>query len=178
MKYDMILRGALIIISIAIIGCSNKPSSPPAQVAQSQSAKDTAKETAAPQPEATVQETPEPEGYVYQQRDRRDPFVPLIVPKKTMKKGEGVIVGTLESYDISEFTLAAIAKKGGRYYALITTPDNRSFTVNEGTVIGLYKGKVEGITKDKITIREYSRDYKGELKPRQFILEFHKGEVE
>lgn len=167
-----------VIFLLSIYGCSNEPPSQPAQKAPVKSASPAAKSVAAPQPETVVQETPEPEGYVYQRRDRRDPFVPLIVPKLKLRKGAGAKVGTMESYDIHEFTLAAIAKKGGQYYALITTPDNRSFTVNKGVAIGMNKGKIKEITKNRIVIVEYSKDFRGQLLPKELILEFHKGEVE
>ena len=42
----------------------------------------------------------------------------------------------------------------------------------------IYKGKVKDIMKDKIILVEFSRDFRGKLKPRELILEFHKGEVE
>jgi Tfp pilus assembly protein PilP len=130
--------------------------------------------------EAMLQETTKTnKGYIYKHKGRRDPFMPLIVPKKEKaKKGSRIATGTLESYDISDFTLVAIAEKRGQYYALLVTPDNRSFTVNEGTVIGLHKGRVEKILSDKVIIIEYSRNYRGELRPRQIVLELHKGEVE
>jgi type IV pilus assembly protein PilP len=169
----------LISLLFSSYGCSDQPSAPPAQVAQTQPvAAAPASPTAAVQPEAEVLEVPKPTGYVYERRDRRDPFVPLIVPKKRVEKDKGVKPGTLESYDLSEFKLAAIAKKGKSYLALITTPDNRSFTVVKGMGIGQNKGKVKDITKDKIVLVEYSRDFRGQLKPREIILEFRKGEVE
>ncbi len=115
------------------------------------------------------------EGYVYQRRGRRDPFTPLIVPLKKQKKDKSKI-GTIEGYDLNEFALTAIAKKGDEYYALLVTPDNRSFTVKEGDIIGMNNGRVKEITSDKIRMVEYIRNYKGELRPRQIILEFHKGE--
>ncbi len=175
---SIVLFCALIIFALSLNGCKDQPATPPAQTPQKQGAANTDSQPAAPQPGTVAEEALEQEGYVYQQRDRRDPFVPLIVPKKKAVKIEGTRAGNLVSYDISDFTLAAIAQKGEQYFALVTTPDNRSFTVNKGTAIGLYKGKIQEITKDKIIIIEYSSDYRGELKPRQIILEFHKGEVE
>lgn len=174
-KSSIVFFCALILL-VLFYGCKDKPAPPPAQTQQKQV--NTGSLPATTQTETVAEEASEPEGYVYQQRDRRDPFVPLIVPKKKAVKIEGARAGSLVSYDIGDFTLAAIAQKGGQYFALLTTPDNRSFTVKKGTAIGLYKGKVEEITKDKIIIVEYSSDYKGELKPRQIMLEFHKGEVE
>lgn len=132
------------------------------------------------QPEVQVQETPEKEsgGYVYDPGDRRDPFMPLILPVEILRKGGKRITGTLESYDISDFTLTAIAKKESEYYALVTAPDNKAYTVKEGTIIGLRKGKVTKITSNIITIIEYSKDYLGKMKSRQIFLELHKGGVE
>lgn len=174
----MVFCFILISVLLSSYGCSDQPASPPAQVPQTQRAAVPAAQPAVPQPKAEELEVPEKTGYVYDRRDRRDPFVPLIVPKKKVKKEKGVKPGTLVSYDLSEFKLAAIAKKGRSYFALITTPDNRSFTVHKGMAIGLNKGKVKDITRDKIVLVEYSRDFRGDLKPREIILEFRKGEVE
>lgn len=173
-----VLFCTLIAFFLSFYSCGDKPSPTPAPAKQGKAAAGPESQPAASQPDSAVEEAPAQEGYVYQQRDRRDPFAPLIVPKKKAVKIEGTRAGTLLSYDVSDFTLAAIAQKGGQYFALLTTPDNRSFTVNKGTTIGLYKGKVQDILKNKIIIVEYSSDYRGELKPRQIILEFHKGEVE
>lgn len=176
-KFYMVFFCTLFLFVLSFFGCSEQPSHPPVQAPKKPQT--VTNKPAATQSEAVVvEETPEQEGYIYQQRNRRDPFAPLIVPKKKATKKEGVRPGSLASYDISDFTLAAIAQKGGRYLALLTTPDNRSFTVNKGTSIGLHKGKVQEITKDKIIIIEYSGDYRGELKPRKIILELHKGEVQ
>lgn len=174
LKSTMVLCCLLGSVLVFSMGCAEKPAPPPAQKVKPA----VAANTAAPAPEETVQEAAEPEGYVYERRDRRDPFVPLIIPKKSAPKGEGPRVGTLESYDISDFSLAAIARKGKSYFALVTTPDNRSFTVSKGSTIGMNRGKVKDITKNTLVIVEYSRDFRGDIKPRQIILEFHKGEVE
>jgi type IV pilus assembly protein PilP len=114
-------------------------------------------------------------GYVYQRRDRRDPFIPLIMPT-SQKQKEEIGRGTLESYDISEFKLTAIARRNSTYFALLVTPDNRAFTVRRGMRIGLNKGKVKEVSRNRVVLVEYARDYRGELKPRQITLEFNKGE--
>lgn len=175
MKFFIIFQSIAFLTAFSFYGCGSNPPSPPATTSQTQS-------KTGPRPvvptKAAIEETSAQEGYIYQQRERRDPFMPLIVPRKKVKKGMNVMAGTMESYDISDFKLAAIARKGREYFALLTTPDNRSFTVNKGNIIGLNKGKVKEITKDKIVLVEYSRDYMGKLKPREIILEFHKGEAE
>jgi Tfp pilus assembly protein PilP len=57
-------------------------------------------------------------------------------------------------------------------------PDKKSYTITEGMTLGLQGGKVVKITKDSVVIREYIRDYRGEMKPRESILKLHKGEEE
>lgn len=168
----------LITCIFAFYGCQGTPAPPPAakkNVTPQQKVQATEADVE-PQAEISVEESPPLEGYIYDRRDRRDPFIPLILPTKTVARKEAVKTGTIEGYDLSEFVLAAIARMGTRYYALITTPDNRSFSINEGDIIGLNNGKVEQISSDEVVLVEYSRDYRGELKPRKIILEFVKGE--
>ncbi len=120
------------------------------------------------------------EGYMYDPKGRRDPFLPLveISPKGTGDKKIPRILGTLESYDIPDFKLKAIIEKGkGEYYGLLIAPDNKSFVVKQGTVIGLNNGKVTEMYKDKIVVVERITDYKGELIPRKVVLELYEGGV-
>ncbi|MBI5008162.1 MAG: pilus assembly protein PilP [Bacteroidia bacterium] len=131
--------------------------------------------------QVVIQEPPavKEESYIYDPKGRRDPFVPLIKIAKRTPGKKGVVVGTLESYDIADFKLiAVINKEKGQYYALLLTPDNKSFTVKEGIVLGLNNGKIKKIASNNVVIEEYIRDYKGELRPRQVVLELHKGEGE
>ncbi len=172
-----IMSAALLIVIMSVYGCGDKTpvkavgkSVPPKTAQPSPSSN-------VPETEAALRETAEHEGYVYQQRDRRDPFVPLIAPTKKITINAERKTGTLESYDISEFKLSAIAKKGAEYFALLFTPDKRSFTVSKGSVIGLSNGKVNQILRDKVILVEYSKNFRGELQERQLILEFHKGET-
>jgi Tfp pilus assembly protein PilP len=58
---------------------------------------------------------------------------------------------------------------------LLLAPDNKTFVVKAGTVIGLYKGKVMKITRDRIIVQEHIEDYKGELIPREVVLELYEG---
>ena len=172
-----LLAAAMVMIIMAGYGCGDKTPARPVRQASPPKTVQPAITPATPEAEAIAQDMVAHEGYIYQQRDRRDPFIPLIVPTKTLKGKAARKIGTLESYDISEFKLSAIATKGTEYFALLVTPDNRSFTVNKGSVIGLSKGKVDQILSNRVILVEYSRDFRGELKERQLILEFHKGET-
>ena len=119
----------------------------------------------------------EQEEYKYDSKGRRDPFLSLVAitkEKPSKKKGASPI----ESYDIDEIKLMAIAWDKERYYAMIRLPDGKTYTITQGMSLGLQNGKVEKITKDNVLIREYIADYKGAMKPRDSILKLHKGEGE
>lgn len=175
----MKVTGKLIIVSFVVAllilpilsGCK-KSSAPPANAAKPA-------ESAKPdlQAELAVQETADnDQGYVYDRRDRRDPFMPLIESsKKAAKKDDKRVMGTLLSYDIGDFKVLAIANKGARRYALLLAPGNRSFTVYEGTVLGFHNGKVEKITDNQVITIEHIENYLGKIESRQLILELHKG---
>ena len=128
-------------------------------------------------PRHVIKEEPEEkeEVFTYDSKGKRDPFKPLYEGDKAEFEIKRTI-GTIESYDITEFTLIAVAEKGRQSYGLILAPDNRAFTAHEGTVLGLHKGKVMKITSDKMLIKEYKKDFRGELKPFEIVLELRKGE--
>jgi Tfp pilus assembly protein PilP len=116
-----------------------------------------------------------PEEYKYDAKGRKDPFLPLVATtkqKQIKKKG----ASPFESYDIPEIKLLAIAWDKNKYFALIRLPDKKTYTITEGMSLGLEGGKVEKITRDSVVIREYIKDYRGDIKPRDTILKLHKGE--
>jgi type IV pilus assembly protein PilP len=158
---------------LPLSGCKKKTPPPPRKKAEVK--KEVKVKPEKPRP-LIEEETTKVNGYVYNPAGRRDPFSPLIVLKRKKKGTEEAQrpPGTLESYDIGDFSLLAIVKKGYRYYALLLAPDNKSFTVNEGDTIGLHNGKIEKILGDRVIIVEYTVDYKGNKKPREVVLELHK----
>ena len=118
-----------------------------------------------------------PEEVIYDSKGKRDPFLSLIeITKQKPMKKRGA--SPFESYDIEEIKLLAIAWANNKYYALIKLPDKKNYTIVEGMTIGLQGGKIEKITKDSVMIREFVKDYRGNIKPRDTILKLHKGEEE
>jgi Tfp pilus assembly protein PilP len=59
---------------------------------------------------------------------------------------------------------------------MILLPNQKTFTIKKGMVLGLEGGKVEEISAEKVVIREYVKDYRGDLKPKDTVLKLHKGE--
>lgn len=162
----------IILLFFIFGGCERKQ--PPAKKPMAEMVKPApAKEV----PKAEEARKTEPEEYKYDAKGRRDPFLSLIQitrEKPTKKKG----ATPFESYNLEEIKLLAIVSANDKHYALIKLPDGKTYTISKGMTIGMQGGKVENISKGSVWIREYIKDYRGELKPRDTILKLHKGEGE
>jgi type IV pilus assembly protein PilP len=159
-----------IVFSLIGIGCKDKAPAGKKPAAKKPSAATAAAPAAVGQKEAAKVET---EIYVYDPRGRRDPFVSLIQvakPKAQRKPGASPI----ENYDVDEIKLIAIASDSKQFYALITLPDKKSYTIRKGMTLGLNNGKVKEITKDSVLIQEQVKDYKGQYKTKDTTLKLRK----
>jgi Tfp pilus assembly protein PilP len=164
---------SIVIFLLLIIGGCAK-GQPPAKTPTAETVKPAPVKEA---PKVEEAKKTEPEGYNYNAGGRRDPFLSLVEitkEKPTKKKG----ATPFESYSLDEIKLLAIASSNNKHYALIMLPDGKTYTLTKGMTIGMQGGKVEKIAKGSVWIREYVKDYRGELKPRDTILKLHKGEGE
>jgi type IV pilus assembly protein PilP len=132
----------------------------------------------APAPQAVTPHTEikvEKEVYAYEPKGRRDPFTSLVEVKAATRK---LLKGAspFESFDVEEIRLIAIAADRQQSYAMVTLPDNKSFTLRKGMTVGLYGGKVTEITRDSVIITEQVKDYKGQIKTKDTILKLRKEE--
>ncbi len=168
-----ILQFAILIVSLMVTlgGCKKEQApvkKPMAEKVKPAEVKKDMKE--AEEAQKVVQEV-----YTYDSKGRRDPFLALVAiskEKPTKRKGASPI----ESFSIEEISLLAIARGKEKHYALIMLPDRKNFTITEGMTLGLQGGKVEKITEDMVLIREYVRDYKGNIKAKDTVLKLHKEE--
>lgn len=122
----------------------------------------------------------ETEAYVYDAKGRRDPFLSIIEMSKKEREVEKrkKSLRPSEAYDVPDIKVIAIARDRDRYYAMVQLPDKKYFTVREGMTIGLHGGKVIKIDAGSVVVREYIRDYKGEIQTRDTILKLRKEEGE
>jgi type IV pilus assembly protein PilP len=161
----------LLLSVMGFAGCKGK-----ATVGKPAAGKPAAKAAA---PAAVQAEGPkvEKEVYVYDPKGRRDPFLSLmpVVQTKTERKTGG---SPVEHYDVEDLKIIAIVWDSQQYYAVVTLPDNKSYTVRKGMTLGLNNGKIIGITKDTVLIKEQIKDYKGQLKTKDTILRLRKEEGE
>jgi Tfp pilus assembly protein PilP len=156
---------------IPLGGCSK--GKPPAKKPAAEQAAPITKQT--PVTEAQGSKEIVKEEYAYDAKGRRDPFLPLVMmSKEKVEKKKGA--KPIESFSVDEINLLAIAWDKNKYYALIMLPDKKTFTITEGMTLGLEGGKVEKITENTVLIREYVKDYKGNMQQRDTVLKLHKGE--
>jgi type IV pilus assembly protein PilP len=168
-------RAELIVITLLVSGClsitacgDKKPAPRKPEAQKSQQA------PAAPAATAQKDEIKaEKEVYVYDPKGRRDPFVPLTdLEKEKPQKRKGA--APIEDYDVDEIKVIAIAWDSQQYFAMITLPDKKSYTIKRGMTLGLYGGKVREITRDSVIITEQVKDYRGQIKTKDTILKLRK----
>ncbi|MBI5846444.1 MAG: pilus assembly protein PilP [Nitrospirae bacterium] len=164
-----VLSTALFIVS----GCGGKqPAAPKKPEAAKPVPAAPSQQAAVPTAEIKV----EKEVYVYEPKDRRDPFTSLVEVKPTGTRQALKGASPVESFDVDEIKLIAIVWDRQQSYAMITLPDNKSFTIRKGMTLGIYGGKVREITPDSVIITEKVKDYKGQLKIKDTILKLRKEE--
>lgn len=122
----------------------------------------------------------ETETYSYSPQGRRDPFLSIIEASKKERESEKKkkSLRPSEMYDVAEVKVIAIARDKTMAYAMVQLPDKKYFTVKEGMTLGLYNGKVIRIDAGSVVVREYLKDYKGEIQPKDTILRLRKEEGE
>lgn len=171
MKRATPILGAIIFLcGLTLIACSDTKPAPKKPEAQKPQQAAAAAASATPQKEEVKAEK---EVYAYDPKGRRDPFTSLVDDTKTKpvrKKG----MSPVEGFDVEEIKLIAIAWDSQQYFALVTLPDNKSYTIKKGMTLGLYGGKVQEITRDALIITEQIKDYKGQLKTKDTILKLRK----
>ena len=159
----------VLLLVIAFAGCKNSGVANKKTVSQ-KSKDETAQTVARTQKEELKVEK---EVYSYEAKGRRDPFMSLVeLTKEKPVKRRGV--SPIENFDVEEIKLVAIAWDNQTYYAMITLPDSKSYTIKKGMTLGLYGGKVQDLTVDSLLIREQIKDYKGQFKTKDTLLRLRK----
>jgi Tfp pilus assembly protein PilP len=110
---------------------------------------------------------------VYDPTDKIDPFEPLFKETPEIKSGSpdhaetaGNGATALEKVDLSQLKLTGIILAASGNKALVREASGRGHVISEGTYIGIHRGRVAGVLKDKVIVKE-----KMKLKGRFFFQE-------
>jgi Tfp pilus assembly protein PilP len=126
-------------------------------------------ETSSPAP--TIEEERK---YVYDPTDKRDPFQPFIATQTpVMPAGEEVPITPLQKYDLSQLKLVAIMVGKGDGKAMVEDAEGKGYIVEKGIYVGRNFGKVKAVLKDRVVIEERYKDYMGQVKTKEIVLELH-----
>jgi Tfp pilus assembly protein PilP len=166
----------MVMIALAMMGfpaCKGKTPPPPKPAAPKAAPAKSPEQKVAPAPQPEEKKV-EQEVYIYDAKGRRDPFQSLVEVAKKRPPRRTASLHPIENFGVDEIKLIAIAWAKDQYFAVVTLPDNKSYTIRRGTVLGLYGGKVVEITKDSVLIREQIKDYRGQLKTKDTVLRLRK----
>ncbi len=102
----------------------------------------------------------------YIAKGNRDPFFSIITLAKQKMDVQRKTTNPVENYDVNDFRLLGIIFDGKDYYASVVLPDRKAYTLKKGMKIGLYGGKIDQITSDKIIVKEFIIDFMGKTNPK------------
>ena len=110
---------------------------------------------------AALDENAVEERFIYDPREKRDPFRPFnFAPIKPARDG----ATPLETYDIGQLKLTAVLDGLESPKAIIENQAGRGFTIEKGTRIGVNGGQVVEIEPDRVLILETFTDFTGQQK--------------
>lgn len=133
-----------------------------------------------PPPKVTPQEetsslapiNEEKRDYVYDPTGKRDPFQPFIATQTpVMPPGEEIPVTPLQQYDLSQLKLVAILVGKGEGRAMVEDAEGKGYIVEKGIYMGRKFGKVKAVMKDRVVIEERYKDYMGQVKTKEIVLQ-------
>jgi type IV pilus assembly protein PilP len=126
----------------------------------------------APAPSAGPAE--EEKDYVYDPTGKRDPFQPFIATQTPVKPvGEEVPITPLQKYDLSQLKLVAILVGKGEGKAMVEDAEGKGYIIEKGVYVGRNFGKVKAVLKDRVIIEERYKDYRGQVKAKEIVLQLH-----
>ncbi|MEE9524276.1 MAG: pilus assembly protein PilP [Thermodesulfovibrionales bacterium] len=113
----------------------------------------------------------------YTAKGRRDPFISIIAlaeEKMTVRKKS---TNPIENFDITDFKLLGVIYDGKDYFASVVLPDQKAYTLKKGMKVGLYGGKVDDITSNKLVVKEFVVDFMGQRKSKYTEIKLREEEV-
>ena len=144
-------------------------------------------QSAEPGAQLPVKEAGKQIAYVYDPKDKPDPFQPLFETevqaapaKKKGKQRKRLPLTPLQRIDLSQLKLVAIIISPIGNKALVEEPSGKGYVIAKGTYLGRNFGRVKRILNDRVLVEEEVEDYaSGEMKPqtRELRLQKRPGQV-
>jgi Tfp pilus assembly protein PilP len=139
------------------------------------------KEVAQAKDTKPVEPTPQPEVFNYDAAGRRNPFKSLVVVNikpdvvKEIKRNEASLT-PLEKYETKEFKLVGVVGGRGEDYAMVESPDGKTYNFKAGTRIGKKEGIVQKITDVGVVVKELIHYESGKTEEIETVIPFNRGQ--
>jgi Tfp pilus assembly protein PilP len=105
---------------------------------------------------------------------KRDPFQPFIATQTpVMPSGEEIPVTPLQQFDLSQLKLVAIMVGKGEGKAMVEDSEGKGYIVEKGVYVGRNFGKVKAVLKDRVVVEERYKDYMGQVKTKEIVLQLY-----
>ena len=121
---------------------------------------------------------------LYEPADKVDPFEPLIkeTPKIKSESEEYAHTGpkgttVLENTDLSQLKLTGIILAASGNKALVRESSGRGHVISEGTPIGTHRGRVAGVLKGRVIVKEKMKDLRGKFFFKETELKLNKPHI-
>jgi type IV pilus assembly protein PilP len=86
---------------------------------------------------------------------------------------ENVPLTPLQTYDLSQLKLVAILVGTGDGRAMVEDAEGKGYIIHKGVYVGRNFGKVKAVLKDRVIIEERYKDYMGQVKSKEIVLQLH-----
>ncbi len=99
----------------------------------------------------------------------RNPFRTFLYTQKpnvSFKYGELPLL----QYSLSSLYIVGIMEKSGKYYAMVSTPDGRSYIVTAGSIMGINRARITDITENSIVLSEKTYNQLGQLHTVNYVM--------
>lgn len=121
---------------------------------------------------------------LYDPADKVDPFEPLIreAPKKNSDSDTYADTGPignhpLENIDLSQLKLTGILLAASGNRALVRESSGRGYVISKDTPIGIHRGRVADVLKDRVIVKEKMKDIRGKFFFRETQLKLNKPHI-
>ncbi|TRO84119.1 pilus assembly protein PilP [Desulfuromonas acetexigens] len=153
----------MIALALLVAGCGQEaPPSPPKKPASKKVEAPMPKADAKPLPTEQQLEEAQPV-FTYDPSMRRDPFVPLIEPKKPLANSDEPLT-PLQQVELGQLRLVGVITGKGEPMAMVSAPGGKSYILRKGVKVGRNNGVVIGVDAGGVSVREKYYDFVGEVR--------------
>jgi Tfp pilus assembly protein PilP len=108
-------------------------------------------------------------GAAYPYYLKRDPFQTFLYTQKhvtSFKAGELPLL----QYGISSLRVVGIMNRRGKYFAMLQTPDNRSYIITVGSLVGVNRARVVSINGSEVNLVERTYNILGQMRSINVVM--------